>query len=394
MFGECHLDLPQNNQKRKGVVNRLTFRQKLWLPLILSGLCLLAVTLWDAWQTRSLRLQERQRDLQHVSETAFSVVKEYGQLAREGKLSADEAREQALARLKSMRYGEDGYFTVSLSNGIVVMHPIKPSLDGKNMWNLTDSAGDHIYQESSRVARNGGGFFDYLYPKPGSDAPQPKKSYVTYYEPWDWCLMTGTYIDDIDAAFRASLTKSLSLLLGAGLMMALAAGTITRGLVRQLGGEPAFAAEVAGRIASGDLAMHVPTHPGDHGSMLYAMARMQDELTHTIRHIQSSADSIASAAQQIAAGNVNLSRRTEQQAASLEETASSAEELTAIVKQNADNARQANVLAVNASSVAVKGARWLNGWSRRWAALQRVATVSATSLVQSKGLPFRQTSWR
>ncbi len=85
------------------------------------------------------------------------------------------------------------------------------------------------------------------------------------------------------------------------------------------------------------------------------MAQMQRELTGTISHIKHSADSIASATQQIAAGNADLSQRTEQQASSLEETASSMEELTSIVKQNADNARQASTLAVNASDVAVKG---------------------------------------
>lgn len=322
---------------------------------MLSGLCLLAIALSDAWETRRVRLEERQRDLQSVSETAFSVIKEYAQLAQENRLSEDEARAQAMARIKGMRFGGDGYFTISQSDGTVLMHPIKPSLDGRNLWDLTDSAGNRVYQESSRVARNGGGFFSYLYPKPGSDTPQPKKSYVMYYQPWDWCLMTGAYIDDIDAEFHESLLRSMGVLLGAGLLMALGAAAIMRGLVRQLGGDPTYAAEVAGRIAGGDLATHVPIRPGDNGSMLYAMARMQQDLTGTIRHIQESANSIASATQQIAAGNADLSRRTEQQAVSLEETASSAEELTAIVKQNADNARQASALAVNASSIAIRG---------------------------------------
>ncbi|MEC5406470.1 methyl-accepting chemotaxis protein [Paraburkholderia sp. MPAMCS5] len=336
-------------------MNRLTFRQKLWLPLIPSGVCLLVITLWDAWATRSLRLEERERDLLHVSETAFSVIKEYAQLAQDGKLSADDARTQAMARVKTMRYGSDGYFSISLSDGVIVMHPIKPSLDGKNMWNLADAAGNHIYQESSRVAKSGGGFFDYVYPKPGSDKPQPKKGYVMYYAPWDWCLMTGIYVDDVDAAFHASLLNSLGVLLGAGLLLALTSGAVARGLGRQLGGEPAYAANVANRISGGDLSVPVQASAGDRASMLRAMARMQDDLTGTIGNIKTAAGSIASASQQIAAGNADLSQRTEQQAASLEETASSMEELTGIVRQNADNARQASALTMDASNIAVKG---------------------------------------
>ncbi|MGA4136536.1 methyl-accepting chemotaxis protein, partial [Ralstonia nicotianae] len=336
-------------------MNRLTLRQKLWLPLVLSWLGLLAITLWSAWSARTLRMEERQRDLQNVSATAFSVIKEYGQLAQEGKMTVEEAKAQTMARLKTMRYGADGYFSLSTTDAVSVMHPIKPEMVGKNMSAVTDPAGNHLFTDIARTAKAGGGFVRYLWPKPGSSTPEPKLTYVAYYQPWDWSMTTGLYIDDVDAAFRASLLQSLGLLLGVGLLMTLVVATLARGLQRQLGGDPAYAADIAARIAAGDLAMRVETRPGDRDSVLFAMAQMQRELTGTISHIKHSADSIASATQQIAAGNADLSQRTEQQASSLEETASSMEELTSIVKQNADNARQASTLAVNASDVAVKG---------------------------------------
>ncbi|ATG21487.1 methyl-accepting chemotaxis protein [Ralstonia pickettii] len=142
----------------------------------------------------------------------------------------------------------------------------------------------------------------------------------------------------------------------AGALLGIVLGlVIARRLSRQLGGEPSYAADIARRIAAGDLAVHVQTRPGDRDSMLFAMAQMQQQLTGTISNIKRSADSIASATKQIAAGNADLSQRTEEQASSLEETASSMEELTSIVKQNADNARQASQLAGNASDIAVKG---------------------------------------
>ena len=338
-------------------MNRLTFRQKLWLPLVLSWLCLLGITLNDSLDMRSLQMDERMRDLRHVSEMAFGLIKEYGQMEQEGKLSADDARAQALERLQAIRYGIDGYFVISNSKAVIVMHPMRPDLVGKDLSNFTDSAGNHVLSTVGRLANSGSdrGDFEYLWPKPGSDVPLLKKSYVMYYRPWDWGLTTGMYVDDIDAAFRKQLLKSLVSLLGIGLLMSLAVAVITRGLVRQLGGEPAYAADVAGRIAAGDLTMEVQGRADDRSSMLYAMAQMQQELTNTVGHIKGSAESIASATQQIASGNMDLSRRTERQAATLEETAASVEELTGIVKQNADNARQANSLAVNASNIAVKG---------------------------------------
>jgi len=130
---------------------------------------------------------------------------------------------------------------------------------------------------------------------------------------------------------------------------------ITRGLTRQLGGEPAYAAEVAGRIADGDLGTEVQLRAGDETSLLFAMKAMRDRLARIVIEVRQGTDMIASASGQIASGNLDLSSRTEQQASSLEETASSMEELTSTVKQNADNARQANVLAQTASTVAGQG---------------------------------------
>jgi methyl-accepting chemotaxis protein len=130
---------------------------------------------------------------------------------------------------------------------------------------------------------------------------------------------------------------------------------ITRSLTRQLGGEPAYAAEVAGRIAGGDLRTDVQLRAGDETSLLFAMKSMRDRLARIVSEVRQGTDAIASASGEIASGNLDLSSRTEEQASSLEETASSMEELTSTVKQNADNARQANVLAQTASNVASQG---------------------------------------
>ena len=130
---------------------------------------------------------------------------------------------------------------------------------------------------------------------------------------------------------------------------------ITRGLTRQLGGEPGEASEIAGKIAAGDLNVSIPLRAGDTASMLHAMKQMRDSLANIVGQVRSGTETIATASAEVAAGSQDLSARTEQQASSLEETASSMEELTSTVKQNAENARQANVLAATASSVASKG---------------------------------------
>ncbi|HTD06641.1 methyl-accepting chemotaxis protein [Undibacterium sp.] len=141
-----------------------------------------------------------------------------------------------------------------------------------------------------------------------------------------------------------------------GVLVGIAIGIlISRNITRQLGGEPADVANIAGTIAAGDLTGHIDTSRARAGSIVDAMHGMQESLRTMVGTVRASSDGIAASSSQIAAGNIDLSSRTEEQASSLEETAASMEELTSTVKQNADNARQANAMAVTASNVAVKG---------------------------------------
>ena len=116
------------------------------------------------------------------------------------------------------------------------------------------------------------------------------------------------------------------------------------------------AVKIAQTVASGDLTSHVRVKSKDEtGQLLQALKDMNDSLVGIVGEVRSGTETIATASNQIAKGNLDLSSRTEHQASALEETAASMEELTSTVRRNADNARQANILAVSASEVAVKG---------------------------------------
>ena len=133
------------------------------------------------------------------------------------------------------------------------------------------------------------------------------------------------------------------------------AGLIKRVLLKQLGGEPAYAAEIASRIAKGDLAVTVQLAPSDKDSLLFAIKSMRDSLAGIVSEVRHGTESITNASNEIAEGNVDLSQRTEQQAQSLERVATAMEELTSTVKQNASNAQQANQLSQSASEVSEQG---------------------------------------
>ncbi|MET0265744.1 MAG: methyl-accepting chemotaxis protein [Duganella sp.] len=151
---------------------------------------------------------------------------------------------------------------------------------------------------------------------------------------------------------QASVQVLLAAALFAGVAALIMAWSITRSITRPLD----RAVAVAQTVAAGDLTSTIALSGKDEVSaLLAALNSMTTNLASIVGDVRSGTDTISMAAGDIAAGNVDLSSRTEQQASSLEETASSMEELTATVKQNADHARQANTLAQGAAQVAARG---------------------------------------
>jgi methyl-accepting chemotaxis protein len=161
----------------------------------------------------------------------------------------------------------------------------------------------------------------------------------------------------VDAANGFSSARTFMIIMGllAVAISVVAALVITRGLLKQLGGEPDYTASIAGSIAAGDLSISINTTGADKNSLVVEMREMRNSLRDIVSQVRTGTETIGTASREIAAGNVDLSSRTEMQASSLEKTASAMDELTSTVKQNADNAREANQLASAASDVAVKG---------------------------------------
>jgi methyl-accepting chemotaxis protein len=339
-------------------MHRFSFTQKLWLPLVVSLIALLAVSVSAAWLSRQTRIEERKHDLVNVAHVGLSIVNEYAALAQSGTLSEADARKQALERLRGIRYGEDGYFLVIDSTPRMVMHAMKPALNGKDLAASADADGRHHYVTFAAVAQAPqGGFVDYVFPHP-QDPPSAavgKIGYVVRYAPWDWIIATGAYVDDIDAAFRESLYFVGGVFAAVALLLSALVSLTNRSIQRAIGGDPVYVAEVAGAISSGNLVVPIQTRHGDESSLLLNMQRMRDALAHTIGQIKGAADKVAVGAREIASGNADLSARTESQAASLQETAASMEQMTAMVRQTAENAQTASRLTASAEQIVNRG---------------------------------------
>ncbi len=334
----------------------MTLTKKLRSMITILWIGLLLIVAFGAWQSRSAMIGEREAQLKTLVEEATSVANYYYTLAQQNKLSDADAQKQALAVIGSIRYGTDGYLSINNSQAVMLMHPIKPELVGKSLAGFTDPAGHHLFTDLAEAAnRPGGAFVDYLWAKPGHDQPVPKKSYAKRFAPWDWCIVTGMYMDDVRAAFYESLGIWLAVTFVLGAIATIVMIFVVRSVRASIGGELEVAVDAANRIAQGDLTARVQALGHNERSLMHALSTMQGSLVQTVSRVLGGAENINVGANEIASGNTDLSQRTEQQAAALVETASSMDQMTTNVRQNADSAQHAAQLASQAADVATRG---------------------------------------
>jgi len=324
----------------------------LWIALLGVGACAI-VGIFVASLYRTGLMDEKRIATRAVVDSAYGVLAHYEALERAGGMDRAQAQKAAIGVLKEMRYGKDDYFWINDMQPAVIMHPIKPELDGKNVANVKDPAGNALFVAFvDTVKRDGAGFVEYLWPKPGYAEPVAKVSYVRGLTSWGWIVGSGIYVDDVDAQVRSANLKILALTLTVAAMLLLVTLRIGRSIATPIN----KAVAVAEALAQGDLTHTFEAKPRNEAEqLLAALSNTAAQLQGLIRGIKRSAHAITTASGEIRAGNEDLSQRTEEQASSLEETASSMEELTSTVKQNAENAKQANQLALGASAVAVQG---------------------------------------
>ncbi len=140
----------------------------------------------------------------------FSIIeKEYAQ--NNGKLPISEIKKRVKNIVNASRYGKNGYFWINDTKAVVIDHPIKPSLNGKDLANFKDKNGKKIFTEFVKTTSDTGeGFVDYVWPKPGFEKPQPKISYVKRFKPFNWIIGTGAYVADVTTHMQKQALDTIS----------------------------------------------------------------------------------------------------------------------------------------------------------------------------------------
>jgi methyl-accepting chemotaxis protein len=288
------------NQKGTPSMKGISLKLKLILlgvlPAILVTLCLTLVTVYelDYIMTEQVAdvehdlLEEKKKELKSFTQIAVSAINDLY-----NKDAADPAAQNAAkAILRTLSYGEDGYFFVVGHDGTMLMHPHQPELEGKNVLNVQDSQGVFIFKDliNQATQETGNDFVRYVWEKPGQASEAKKLSYGMSLPQWQWVVGTGFYIDDIavamhqveermaadvrDTVFYFSVVSLVALVLIAGISIFFA-----RGLNRRLG----KAVHAAEHIAEGDLDNQLDDRSKDEvGKLLHSLDTMQTQLRQRI----------------------------------------------------------------------------------------------------------------
>ena len=226
---------------------KMTIGRKIYALIGLSFAGLAGLAVLDSGELASSLKQQKQIELKHLAELALSIVKEEHAAAQKGEVAEADARKRALLRLGALRYGNNDYFWVNDMHPRMVMHPIKPEMNGNDLSTYKDPAGKSLFVDFVNVvAKEGAGFVPYQWPKPGFDKPQPKLSYVVGFAPWGWVIGTGVYIDDLDAQTWASTQRAL--LAGAAVLVVslIVSMFVARSITRPLRSITGTMKEIAG----------------------------------------------------------------------------------------------------------------------------------------------------
>ena len=388
------------------MLRSLPIRVWLWLMVALGVAGLMALGLLTMVEERAAMRAQAERRLETTTAVAVSIAESRHADWVAGIISEDEAKAQAAEVIAALRYDGNNYLWVNDLDGILVAHPHRAQQIGTSMLGLTDSNGTLIYREFTQAAANGGGFVSYVGRRPNAETmTSPKLAHIATFEPWEWAIGTGFYIDDLDAAFYASVRRTALIVAVFVLVTAGFAFMVSRNISRGIMGITA----TMRRLASGESDLTVPFRDrrNEIGQMAQAvevfrvnavekialqeqqkeaerraaqekqelMRRMADDFEGKIGHVvgsvasaatemQSSASSMSAIAEQTSSQATTVAASSEQASANVQTVASASEELAASIREISGQVTQSSEIsgdALNRSGGALSQIRTLSG---------------------------------
>jgi methyl-accepting chemotaxis protein len=235
--------------------------------------------------------------------------------------------------------------------------------EGTNRIDLEDTEGQKIIADLIEIAKAGGGYYNYYFPKPGEEQSLPKRAYIMAFDQFEWVIGTGNYTDDIDAFISLerekaaqSLQQVIYLLLGIMTLSVIVGYIVAMFFTRTIVKPVTSIVKASEQIADGDLTVNVDYESKDEiGALASAFRKMIQQINSVMTNINSASDQVATGSNQVSDSSMSLSQGATEQASSIEELTASIEEIASQTRDNATNSEQAEEKAKAAQKLAIKG---------------------------------------
>ncbi len=347
----------------------------------------LGLILWQMDHQATEALKSRKDATRQHVEIAYGILAATHKQEASGQLSRDQAQALAKQTIAQLRYEGNEYFWINDMQPHVVMHPIKPELNGKDASGIKDPNGLPVFTAFvDRVRESGKGFVAYQWPKPGSDKPVDKISYVQGFEPWGWVIGSGIYIGDVREATLRQMTW-MSGVVAAALLLA---GYLFLSFYRVMEGGLNETRRHLRAMTDGDLTTSPSPWGRDEAAQLMLELRnMQESLRRMVSSVRRSSHEIVQSSGEVATGAMDLSARTEQTAANLEQSAASMEQISATVRSSADHASEAAHVAAGNEALAAEGGQVMHDVVKTMESIRQSSTKISDIIGTIDGIAFQ-----
>jgi len=329
---------------------RISFR--IWIIISLTLLIMAATAALDLNKRYDVLVNEKKEQSKLLVEALSSVIEDYTSKEQSGELSKQDAQDQALAAIKASRYGDNDYFWVNSIDTVMVMHPIKPALDGQDLSKVADPNGKLIFVEFvKKVKSSGEGYVDYMWPKVGSEEPVEKVSYIKGHDRWGWILGTGVYYDDIKAIFITELIESIIRLVLAVVAFSLLAAVIARSITNPLDRMNTAMKNISSGDA--DLSQRLPVvGHNEMASVAASFNQFAGHIQEVIQHVAETTTSINKLSTGVQEFSDKVTVDIESQQQDISSISHTMNQMSVSVKDVADSASKASSSALKADKEA------------------------------------------
>ncbi len=366
------------------ILSRTPISMRLFMIVLAALIALTTLIAINASQLHDEMLNEKRLKTRHLVETAYSTLEYFRGLSKSGEIAEETAKKAALKEIASLRYNESDYFWVNDHHPRMVMHPLKPALDGKDLSDFKDPNGKKLFVSMvETVEKDGEGFVDYLWPKPGFDDPVPKISYVKGFAPWDWIIGSGIYIDDVDAVFHEYLLRSLGIGGTIAALLIFISIALARSITHPL--HKTIAALHDAASGEGDLTRKLDVAGKDEISKLAAeFNAFVSKLQQMLLQVTQATETLADASNSVTAISDETNRAVARQQSETDQVATAATEMSSAAQNVAESAGHAAGSAQDANSKAQQSRKVLEN-NRTTISELHQAVENATGVIRSVG---------